>query len=70
MSARYLLAGSAPRAPGVGCRDMSQWFEWDPEKARANLDKHRVSFEEAESAIRSPSSTTTCCTPRLSVARS
>ncbi len=25
-------------------------YEWDPEKARANLAKHGVSFEEAESA--------------------
>jgi uncharacterized DUF497 family protein len=24
-------------------------FDWDPEKARINLAKHRVSFEEAES---------------------
>jgi len=26
-------------------------FEWDPEKARANLDKHGVSFEEAATAF-------------------
>lgn len=26
-------------------------FEWDPAKAAANLKKHRVSFEEAESVF-------------------
>lgn len=26
-------------------------FEWDPEKAKANLDKHGVSFEEAMTAF-------------------
>jgi uncharacterized protein len=26
-------------------------FEWDPRKAAANLKKHRVSFEEAETAF-------------------
>ena len=29
-------------------------FEWDLEKARANLAKHRVSFEEATEAFRDP----------------
>ena len=28
---------------------MARRFEWDPEKARANLRKHGVSFEEAAS---------------------
>lgn len=27
-------------------------FEWDPRKAAANLRKHRVSFEEATTALR------------------
>jgi len=26
-------------------------FEWDPEKAAANLQKHRVSFEDAQSVF-------------------
>jgi uncharacterized DUF497 family protein len=26
-------------------------YEWDPQKAKANLRKHRVSFEEAASAF-------------------
>ena len=26
-------------------------FEWDPQKAKLNVRKHRVSFEEAETAI-------------------
>ena len=29
-------------------------FEWNPEKAAANLKKHRVSFEEAESVFGDP----------------
>ena len=33
---------------------MGLWFEWDPGKARANLEKHGVSFEEAESAFADP----------------
>lgn len=33
---------------------MSLWFEWDPAKARANLDKHGVSFEEAATAFVDP----------------
>lgn len=33
-------------------------FEWDPEKARANLVKHGVSFEAAMSAFRDPLSIT------------
>ena len=28
-------------------------FEWDPEKARANLEKHGVSFEEAKALFSS-----------------
>lgn len=27
------------------------WFDWDPEKAAANLAKHGVSFEEAQSVF-------------------
>ena len=26
-------------------------FEWDPQKAKSNLKKHRVSFEEASTAF-------------------
>jgi len=33
---------------------MSLEFEWDDEKAHSNLKKHRVSFEEAESAFSDP----------------
>lgn len=33
-------------------------FEWDPEKARSNISKHHVTFEEAMSAFRDPLSLT------------
>lgn len=33
-------------------------FEWDPEKARSNLQKHRVSFEEASTVFGDPKSLT------------
>jgi len=33
-------------------------FEWDPRKAKLNLSKHRVSFEEATTAFRDPLSVT------------
>jgi len=33
---------------------MSLEFEWDDEKARSNVKKHRVSFEEAETAFTDP----------------
>ena len=33
-------------------------FEWDPDKAAANLSKHGVSFEEASPAFGDPFSTT------------
>ena len=29
-------------------------FEWDPQKARLNLQKHRVSFNEAATAVLDP----------------
>ena len=29
-------------------------LEWDPKKARSNLRKHKVSFEEAATALRDP----------------
>jgi uncharacterized DUF497 family protein len=35
-------------------------FEWDPEKARSNLRKHKVSFEEAATALRDPMAATGC----------
>ncbi len=33
-------------------------FEWDPEKARSNLRKHKVSFEEASTALSDPMAAT------------
>jgi uncharacterized DUF497 family protein len=33
-------------------------FEWDPKKASSNLKKHKVSFEEAATALRDPMSAT------------
>ena len=33
-------------------------FEFDPAKARANLRKHRVSFADAEQALRDPAAVT------------
>jgi uncharacterized DUF497 family protein len=33
-------------------------FEWDMQKARANLHKHKVSFEEAATALDDPMSAT------------
>ncbi len=33
-------------------------IEWDPRKARANLRKHKVSFEEAATAVSDPMSAT------------
>jgi uncharacterized DUF497 family protein len=33
---------------------MALTFEWDEDKARANLKKHRVSFEEATSVFSDP----------------
>jgi len=37
---------------------MDDLFEWDPAKARQNLTKHGVSFEEAQSVFFDPSSVT------------
>ena len=37
---------------------MALRFEWDPDKARRNLHKHGVSFEEAASALEDGSSLT------------
>ena len=37
---------------------MKPIFEWDEEKARANLRKHKVSFEEAETIFDDPLSIT------------
>jgi len=37
---------------------MSLEFEWDENKARSNLRKHRISFEEAETAFVDPLSLT------------
>ena len=33
-------------------------FEWDPKKARSNLRKHKVSFEEAATALSDPMAAT------------
>jgi hypothetical protein len=33
-------------------------FEWDPKKAHSNLRKHKVSFEEAATALMDPMSAT------------
>lgn len=33
---------------------MGLWFDWDTAKARANLAKHGVSFEEAETVFADP----------------
>jgi len=33
-------------------------IEWDPKKARANLRKHKVSFEEAATALKDPMAAT------------
>lgn len=33
-------------------------FEWDPKKAESNLRKHKVSFEEASTAMKDPLSAT------------
>ena len=33
---------------------MDDLFEWNPEKAEANLKKHGVSFEEAETIFSDP----------------
>ncbi|MEK7794022.1 MAG: BrnT family toxin [Candidatus Hydrogenedentota bacterium] len=33
-------------------------FEWDPGKARSNLRKHRVSFQEAMTVLRDPMAAT------------
>jgi uncharacterized DUF497 family protein len=33
-------------------------FEWDPKKARSNFKKHKVSFEEAATAITDPMAAT------------
>lgn len=37
---------------------MSLLFEWDPRKARRNLEKHGVSFDEASTAFRDTMSIT------------
>lgn len=35
-------------------------FEWDPEKARSNLRKHKVSFQEAATSLMDPMAATGC----------
>jgi len=35
-------------------------FEWDPRKARLNLGKHKVSFQEAATALKDPMAATGC----------
>lgn len=41
------------RRPGGGMRD--EKFEWDDEKARANIKRHDVSFEDARGVFDDPS---------------
>jgi uncharacterized DUF497 family protein len=45
-------------------------FDWDPRKAAANLQKHRVSFEEAQTAFLDEDalSSRTPTTPKLRIA--
>lgn len=33
---------------------MRYYFDWDPRKARANLNKHKVSFEQAATVLLDP----------------
>ena len=33
-------------------------FEWDPQKAKSNMNKHGISFEEASTAFNDPLSLT------------
>ena len=35
-------------------------FEWDSRKARSNLGKHKVSFQEAATALKDPMAATGC----------
>ena len=42
--ASYVRCYYNPTMPGIR-------FEWDPKKAEANLRKHKVSFEEAQSVF-------------------
>jgi hypothetical protein len=37
---------------------MALQFEWDPQKARSNVQKHAVTFDEASTAFRDPLSVT------------
>jgi len=37
---------------------MALQFEWDPDKARSNVQKHGVTFDEASTAFRDPLSVT------------
>ena len=46
--------GSGHQGAFMGLR-----FEWDPKKAAANLEKHKVAFEEAATAFADPLSITT-----------
>ncbi len=47
-----LLGGAPP--PGRDCYTPGVLFEWDPEKAAANLEKHGVGFEEAATVFDDP----------------
>jgi hypothetical protein len=40
------------------CKGWDMKFEWDPEKARLNFRKHKVSFEEAATALSDPMAAT------------
>lgn len=39
---------------GHGRQQLTDLFDWDPDKARANLDKHNVSFEEGTTVFGDP----------------
>lgn len=70
MVALFLGGGQEPRMPCVRAASFSlallsesgynqaMKIEWDPKKARSNLRKHRVSFEEAATAVSDPLATT------------
>jgi hypothetical protein len=40
------------------CYNLCMKFEWDPKKARSNFRKHKVSFEEAVTALSDPMAVT------------
>lgn len=55
---RPSLTRTSPHGPVGSQRFVEFTFEWDAAKARSNLAKHRISFEEALSAFSDPLSRT------------